>query len=257
MSAGTASAPGAGTPAAAEDAGLRMEGVTAGYLQHDVVLDDVTIEARSGKVTAVLGPNGSGKSTALRVLYGFLFPRAGRVTLDGRDVTGLAVDERLAAGIAFLPQGRSVFPRLTVEENLRLGAWRLRRRPAELRAAVDRMLERYSTLAKLRGREAGSLSGGQARLLEFGRTLILDPAVVLVDEPSVGLAPVLVDEVYQELGQIKEEQRTVLLVDQNVRSAVELADHVYTLAYGRNHLQGAKDEFTGRLDELIKAWLQL
>lgn len=257
MSAGTASAPGAGTPAAAEDAGLRMEGVTAGYLQHDVVLDDVTIEARSGKVTAVLGPNGSGKSTALRVLYGFLPPRAGRVTLDGRDVTGLAVDERLAAGIAFLPQGRSVFPRLTVEENLRLGAWRLRRRPAELRAAVDRMLERYPTLAKLRGREAGSLSGGQARLLEFGRTLILDPAVVLVDEPSVGLAPVLVDEVYQELARIKEEQRTVLLVDQNVRSAVELADHVYTLAYGRNHLQGAKDEFTGRLDELIKAWLQL
>jgi branched-chain amino acid transport system ATP-binding protein len=257
MSAGTASAPGAGTPAAAEDAGLRMEGVTAGYLQHDVVLDDVTIEARSGKVTAVLGPNGSGKSTALRVLYGFLPPRVGRVTLDGRDVTGLAVDERLAAGIAFLPQGRSVFPRLTVEENLRLGAWRLRRRPAELRAAVDRMLERYPTLAKLHGREAGSLSGGQARLLEFGRTLILDPAMVLVDEPSVGLAPVLVDQVYQELARIKEERRTVLLVDQNVRSAVELADHVYTLAYGRNHLQGAKDEFTGRLDELIKAWLQL
>jgi branched-chain amino acid transport system ATP-binding protein len=257
MSAGTASAPGAGTPTAAEDAGLRMEGVTAGYLQHDVVLDDVTIEARSGKVTAVLGPNGSGKSTALRVLYGFLPPRVGRVTLDGRDVTDLAVDERLAAGIAFLPQGRSVFPRLTVEENLRLGAWRLRRRPAELRAAVDRMLERYPTLAKLREQEAGSLSGGQARLLELGRTLILDPAVVLVDEPSVGLAPVLVDEVYQELARIKEEQRTVLLVDQNVRSAVELADHVYTLAYGRNHLQGAKDQFTGRLDELIKAWLQL
>jgi branched-chain amino acid transport system ATP-binding protein len=236
---------------------LRMEGVTAGYLRHDVVLDEVTLEARPGKVTAVLGPNGSGKSTALRVLYGFLTPRAGRVTLDGRDVTGLAVQERLAAGISFLPQGRSVFPRLTVEENLRLGAWRLRRRPAELRAAVDRMLERYPILAGLRGREAGSLSGGQARLLEFGRTLILDPAVVLVDEPSVGLAPVLVDQVYEELGRLKDERRTVLLVDQNVRAAVELADHVYTLAYGRNHMDGARDEFTDRLDELIKAWLRL
>jgi branched-chain amino acid transport system ATP-binding protein len=236
---------------------LRMEGVTAGYLRHDVVLDEVTLEARPGKVTAVLGPNGSGKSTALRVLYGFLTPRAGRVTLDGRDVTGLAVQERLAAGISFLPQGRSVFPRLTVEENLRLGAWRLRRRPAELRAAVDRMLERYPALAELRGREAGSLSGGQARLLEFGRTLILDPAVVLVDEPSVGLAPVLVDQVYEELGRLKDERRTVLLVDQNVRAAVELADHVYTLAYGRNHMDGARDEFTDRLDELIKAWLRL
>jgi branched-chain amino acid transport system ATP-binding protein len=234
-----------------------MDGVTAGYLRHDVVLDDVSLEARPGKVTAVLGPNGSGKSTALRVLYGFLAPRSGRVTLDGRDVTGLAVEERLAAGVSFLPQGRSVFPRLTVEENLRLGAWRLRRRPAELRAAVDRMLERYPVLAELRGREAGSLSGGQARLLEFGRTLILDPAVVLVDEPSVGLAPVLVDQVYEELGRLKDEQRTVLLVDQNVRAAVELADHVYTLAYGRNHMDGAKNEFTDRLDELIKAWLRL
>jgi branched-chain amino acid transport system ATP-binding protein len=246
-----------GTARAPTTTALRMDGITAGYLRHDVVLDDVSLEARPGKVTAVLGPNGSGKSTALRVLYGFLAPRSGRVTLDGRDVTGLAVEERLAAGVSFLPQGRSVFPRLTVEENLRLGAWRLRRRPAELRAAVDRMLERYPILAGLRGREAGSLSGGQARLLEFGRTLILDPAVVLVDEPSVGLAPVLVDQVYEELGRLKDERRTVLLVDQNVRAAVELADHVYTLAYGRNHMDGARDEFTDRLDELIKAWLRL
>ena len=237
--------------------GLRMEHVTAGYLSNDVVLDDVSLQARPGKVTAVLGPNGSGKSTSLRVMYGFLAPRSGRVTLDGREVTTLPVDERLAAGIAFLPQGRSLFPQLTVEENLRLGAWRLRRRPAELRTAVDAMFDRYPTLAELRGREAGSLSGGQARLLEFGRTLILDPAVVLVDEPSVGLAPVLVDEVYQELARLKAEGRTVLLVDQNVQAAVTLADHVYTLAYGRNHLDGAKDEFEDRLDELIKAWLRL
>jgi branched-chain amino acid transport system ATP-binding protein len=253
MNAGTAQAPGA--PAAT--GALRMEGVTAGYLRNDIVLEDVTIEARPGKVTAVLGPNGSGKSTSLRVMYGFLAPRSGRVTLGGRDVTGLAVEERLAAGISFLPQGRSVFPRLTVEENLRLGAWRLRRKPAWLRAAVDRMLERYPILAELRGREAGSLSGGQSRLLEFGRALILDPEVVLVDEPSVGLAPVLVDEVYQELARLKDENRTVLLVDQNVQAAVELADHVYTLAYGRNHMDGARDEFTEKLDDLIKTWLRL
>ena len=130
------------TPASAAEApattdGLRMEGVTAGYLRNDVVLEDVTIQARPGKVTAVLGPNGSGKSTSLRVMYGFLAPRSGRVLLDGRDVTGLAVEERLGAGISFLPQGRSVFPRLTVEENLRLGAWRLRRHQAELRDLIE------------------------------------------------------------------------------------------------------------------------
>jgi branched-chain amino acid transport system ATP-binding protein len=236
---------------------LRMDRVTAGYFGHDLVIRDVTLEARPGKVTALLGPNGSGKSTCLRVLYGFLPPRAGRVTVGERDLTGLPVEERLAAGIALLPQGRSLFPSLTVEENLRVGAWLLRRRPAALRAAVDAMFDRYPSLANLRRNQAGSLSGGQARLLEFGRTLILDPAIVLVDEPSVGLAPVLVGQVYEELARLKQEQRTVLLVDQNIQAAVELADHVYTLAYGENHLEGARDQFEGQLDELIRTWLRL
>jgi branched-chain amino acid transport system ATP-binding protein len=236
---------------------LRMERVTAGYLAHDLVLRDVTVEVRPGKVTALLGPNGSGKSTCLRVMYGFVPPRSGRVMLDGRDVTALPVEDRLAAGIALLPQGRSVLPGLTVEENLRLGAWLLRRRRAEHRAAVEAVLDRYPTLAELRGKPAGALSGGQARLLEFGRTLVLDPSVVLVDEPSVGLAPVLVDEVYQELARLKQEGRTVLLVDQNVHAAVDLADHVYTLAYGENHLEGARDQFEGQLDRLIREWLRL
>jgi branched-chain amino acid transport system ATP-binding protein len=236
---------------------LRMDRVSAGYFSHDLVVRDVTLEARPGMVTALLGPNGSGKSTCLRVLYGFLPPRAGRVTLGERDLTGLPVEERLAAGVALLPQGRSIFPQLTVEENLRLGAWLLRRRPAALRAAVDAMFDRYPSLAKLRRNQAGSLSGGQARLLEFGRTLILDPAVVLVDEPSVGLAPVLVGQVYEELARLKQERRTVLLVDQNIQAAVELADHVYTLAYGENHLDGARDQFEGQLDELIRTWLRL
>jgi branched-chain amino acid transport system ATP-binding protein len=236
---------------------LRMEQVTAGYLKHDVVLDGVTLSAQPGRVTAVLGPNGSGKSTALRVLYGFLTPRSGRVLLGDQDITALPVDQRLAAGIAFLPQGRSVFPQLTVEENLRLAAWLLKRRKRELAAAVARMLERYPVLGGLRHKPAGSLSGGQARMLEFGRTLILDPEVLLIDEPSVGLAPNLVDDVYEELARLKSEGRTILLVDQNVQAAVDLADHVYTLAYGRNHLEGARRAFAGQLDDLIKQWLRL
>jgi branched-chain amino acid transport system ATP-binding protein len=243
-------------PSAATRA-LRMDGVTAGYFKHDVVLDDVSLEARPGQATAVLGPNGSGKSTALRVLYGFLRPRGGRVLLGDEDFTDVPVGERLKAGVAFMPQGRSVFPQLTVEENLRLGAWLLHRRPRELETAVDAMLERYPALKELRRKPAGSLSGGQARLLEFGRTLILDPRVLLIDEPSVGLAPVLVDDVYQEIARLKQEGRTVLLVDQNVQAAVGQADYVYTLAYGRNHLEGAKSEFAGQLDELITKWLQL
>jgi branched-chain amino acid transport system ATP-binding protein len=236
---------------------LRMQGVTAGYLTNDLVLDGVTLAAQPGKVTAVLGPNGSGKSTSLRVLYGFLQPRQGRVLLGERDITGLPVGSRLAAGIAFLPQGRSLLPRLSVEENIRLGAWLLRRRRPELNAAVEAMFDRYPVLGKLRRRPAGLLSGGQARLLELARTLVLSPRVLLIDEPSVGLAPVLVDQVYEEIGQLKAEGRTILLVDQNVQAAVQLADYVYTLAYGRNHLDGARHEFADQLDELIEKWLQL
>ena len=150
-----------------------------------------------------------------------------------------------------------MFPGLTVAENLRLGAWQIRKDRARFEAAVEAMYERYPTLADMRARVAGSLSGGQARLLEFGRTLILDPAVLLIDEPSVGLAPVLVDEIYDEILRLKDDGRTILLVDQNVQAAVGLADHVYTLAYGKNHLDGARESFEGRLDGLIKQWLNL
>jgi branched-chain amino acid transport system ATP-binding protein len=236
---------------------LRLNGITAGYLANDIVLDDVSMRIEPAKVTVVLGPNGSGKSTALRIMSGFLGPRSGTVTLDDEDITHLNPGERLSRGIAVLPQGRSIFPELTVLDNLRLGAWQLRSDRAAFQDAVDAMLDRYEILGPLRSRMAGSLSGGQARMLEFARTLILKPSVILIDEPSVGLAPVLVDGVYDELERLKEEGRTILLVDQNVQAAVGLADQVYTLAYGRNHLEGARDGFEGQLDDLIKQWLNL
>ena len=236
---------------------LVLDKVTAGYFANDIVLDEVSMRVRPGKVTVVLGPNGSGKSTSLRIMSGFLKPRTGSITLGGEDISQLEPGERLARGIAVLPQGRSVFPELTVLENLQLGAWQLRADRDAFSAAVDAMLERYPTLGPLRSRAAGSLSGGQARILEFARTLILRPTVLLIDEPSVGLAPVLVDGVYDELERLKDEGRTILLVDQNVHAAVGLADQVYTLAYGRNHLEGARDGFEGQLDDLIKQWLNL
>lgn len=236
---------------------LRMDDVEAGYFDHDLVLQGVSLEARPGLVTAVLGPNGSGKSTSLRVLYGFLEPRSGRVTLDGEDMSGVPPHERLRRGIALLPQGRSTFPQMSVEENLVMGAWLLRDDAARRREAIERMYARYPKLADLRRRAAGSLSGGQQRMLEIARTLVLEPKVILVDEPSVGLAPILVDEVYEELARLKDEGRTILLVDQNVQAAVELADHVYTLAYGRNHLDGGREDFEGRLGEVIRSWLKI
>ena len=236
---------------------LRMDDVVAGYYDHDVVLDHVSLEVRPGRVTVVLGPNGSGKSTCLRVLAGFLRPRSGQVFLGDEDIVDLGPGQRHGRGVALLPQGRSVFPGLTVDENLRLGAWHIRRDRERFETAVEAMYARYPVLVKMKDRPAGSLSGGQARLLEFGRTLVLDPEVLLIDEPSVGLAPVLVDEIYDEIERLKADGRTILLVDQNVAAAVGLADHVYTLAYGKNHLEGSRDGFEGKLDGLIKQWLNL
>lgn len=241
--------------AAASAAALRLDDVTAGYYAHDVVLNAVTLEAIPNRVTAVLGPNGSGKSTALRVLAGFLAPRTGRVLLDERDITAVPTHDRLSMGIGFLPQGRSVFPRLSVEENLLVGAWHLRSRPAELRDAIALAFERYPTLVAKRTARAGSLSGGQQRLLEIARLLVTQPSVLLIDEPSAGLSPLLADVAYAEIARFREEGRTVLLVDQNVKAAIELADHVHVLAFGRNQSSGPVAEYSD-LDRLVRSWLR-
>jgi branched-chain amino acid transport system ATP-binding protein len=234
---------------------IRLEEVVAGYHRHDVVLDRVSIDALAGRVTVVLGPNGSGKSTALRVLAGFLRPRSGRVLLGDTDITDQPPHRRLSAGVGFLPQGRSVFPSLTVHENLLLGAWHLRRDKRALEDLTTAAYERYPTLASHRHRRAGALSGGQQRLLEIARLRATDPPVLLIDEPSAGLSPILADLAYREIAQMREEGRTVLLVDQNVRAAMELADHVHVLEYGRNESSGPRSDY-GDLDRLVREWLR-
>jgi branched-chain amino acid transport system ATP-binding protein len=236
---------------------LEMQNVVAGYYEHDLVLKDVVLKARPQEVTVILGPNGSGKSTALRVLYGILTPRTGRVLLGEQDITEVAPHRRPELGMVFLPQGRSIFPELTVHENLEMGGWVLRHNQRQLQDAVEAMYERYPVLKDVRMKPAGDLSGGQQRILEFGRLLVSDPSIILIDEPSAGLAPTLVDEVYDEIARLKEERRTIVLVDQNVRPAVELAEYIYTLEFGCNHMEGRKDAFEEELEALIREWLRL
>ena len=235
---------------------LIMRHIEAGYYEHDLVLNEVTITARPDKVTVILGPNGSGKSTALRVLYGILRPRRGQVLLNNQDITTVPSHQRLDLGIALLPQGRSTFPDMTVQENLEVGGWTLRNNRQKLAAAVEAIYERYPILKDLRYRLAGGLSGGQQRIVEIARMMVSDPKILLIDEPSVGLAPLLVKQIYEEIAKFKEEQRTILLVDQNVQAAVEMADYVYTLDYGRNHLEGDRNEFEGKLSALVREWLR-
>lgn len=236
---------------------LEMRDVVAGYGASDVVLDGVSLEVRPGRITAVLGPNGSGKSTALRTLYGLTRIRSGAVTLDDEPIADLPVHERLRRGVALLPQGHSVFPELTVEENLLIGCWILGSDRARIASALERTWDRYPMLADHRSTHAGALSGGQQRLLEIARLVITEPGILLIDEPSVGLAPVLVDGVYDEIERLKATDTTILLVDQNVEAAIGLADHVYILEYGRNAAEGEVGDFDSDVGRIVEEWLQV
>lgn len=234
---------------------LVCRGVTSGYTREVPILKGVELEARTGLVTVIIGPNGAGKSTLLRTIYGYIRPSEGEITHDGTSLVGIPPARMLEHGIAYLLQGRSTFPAMTVEENLELGAWTIRKDRARVAQAFERIYARYPQLREFRRRPAGALSGGQQRLLEVARLTMTGPRTLLLDEPSVGLMPKLVDEVYDEIARLKEDRYTILIVDQNVKQAIEIADWVYVLNLGENSHQGPVEGFRQRLDEIVREWL--
>lgn len=236
-------------------AALRLEEVIAGYIPGHPVLRGVNLRAEPGRLTVVLGPNGAGKSTVLKAASGFLTPVSGRVVQGDDDISRLPAHRHLDRGIALLPQGRSTFPELSVQENLDLGGWLWHGDRARMRRGVEKVLARYPALAELRRKPAGSLSGGQQRQLEIARLLVTDPTTLLIDEPSAGLSPILAAQVYRELAALKAEGRTILLVDQDVRAAIEIADYVYVLNSGRNDIEGDRSAFEGDLGTMVRGWL--
>jgi branched-chain amino acid transport system ATP-binding protein len=196
---------------------------------------DVTVE--EGGVVAILGPNGAGKTTALRALCGMV-RASGRIVFDGRSLVGMPTERIVRLGVAHVPEGRGTFPALTVEENLRLGAY-VRRDPAAVRADLERWYDIFPRLSDRRRQPAANLSGGEQQMLAIARALLLRPRLLLLDEPSLGLAPMVTRELFGVLARIKLEQRTtMLLVEQNANLALELADHAYVLEAGRTVLQG-------------------
>lgn len=234
---------------------LTISDVAAGYIPSQPVLRGVSLRAEPGRITVVLGPNGAGKSTLLKVAAGFLPPASGSVRLGEQDIGSLPVHRHIGCGIALLSQGRSTFPELSVIENIELGGWSLRSDRSRLKAAVEAMLTRYPHLRALRDRPAGSLSGGQQRAVEIARLLVSNPSVLLIDEPSVGLSPIVATQVYKELLALRDEGRTILLVDQDVRAAIRVADYVYVLNSGRNEIEGDKSAFEGDLGAIVRGWL--
>ncbi|MGD9110829.1 MAG: ABC transporter ATP-binding protein [Desulfobacterales bacterium] len=234
---------------------LEVKNVTSGYVKEVPILSDVSIVAKGGALTGIIGPNGAGKSTLLKTIYGYLRPSQGDVYHDGRSIKGLKPDQMLGQGIAHLIQGHSVFPAMTVEENLELGGWIIKQDRRALASALDEVYEHFPVLKNKRQMVAGALSGGEQRTLEIARLTMTRPRTILIDEPSVGLMPKLVDTVYEEIVNLKTKGFTILMVDQKVHKCLEVTDYVYVLRLGQNSHHGPKEEFVDSIEDIIKEWI--
>ncbi|MBC2735890.1 MAG: ABC transporter ATP-binding protein [Desulfobacteraceae bacterium] len=234
---------------------IEAENLTVSYYGDIDILKDVSFEAEEGRITTIIGPNGAGKSTLLKTLYGLLIPKTGTIRFRGKSITGLKVHRFIHTGIAYVPQLRSIFPDLTVRENLELGTWIFKKDRKRVDRAIDEVCERFPILGEKRKTRAGLLSGGQQKILEIGRSLLTRPSVCLLDEPTATLAPRIAEQIYRTMVDLKSEKITVVMVDQRVRQAFDVSDHLYILELGRNKASGTRHEFEGSLKEMIKGWL--
>ena len=212
------------------DTCIEFDGVVAGYKDF-MILNNLSFKVKKASITLLLGPNGAGKSTVLKTLFGLLRPRQGRVMLDGVDITGQSQVELLARGIAFVPQGRNLFGQLTVYQNLELGGITLGAKTTHER--IPEVLEFFPRVKERIHSQASALSGGEQKQLEIGRALLLRPKVLLIDEPSIGLSPIVVHDVFKLLRKLVEQGTTVLMVEQNVKSALKVSDDAIALESGR------------------------
>jgi branched-chain amino acid transport system ATP-binding protein len=214
---------------------IEFQRVVAGYSPTLTILNELSFVAREREITLLIGPNGAGKSTALKTLFGLLTPRSGDIRVDEKSVVGTAPREMLAMGVAFVPQGRNLFGSLSVLHNLELGGITLPR--ALLDERMREVLERFPRIRERLGNQASTLSGGEQKQLEIGRALLLRPRVLLIDEPSIGLSPLISQEVFRLLRALADGGTTVLMVEQNVRSALNFADRALVLEMGRLALE--------------------
>jgi ABC-type branched-subunit amino acid transport system ATPase component len=217
-----------------QEAVLRVEGVTAGYGGLPII-EQVSITARRGAITAIVGPNGAGKSTLLKAVAGLIRPTAGRIWVDGRDITGLPPEVVVRRGIAYVPQVENVFPDLTIRENLDMGGYI---RKSGVRERIEQLFEYFPDLKVAAHRHASTLSGGQRTMLALARGLMVDPAVLILDEPSVGLSPRFQGMIWEQIERIRSTNVALLIVEQNTRETLRHAQWAYVLVLGENRLEG-------------------
>jgi branched-chain amino acid transport system ATP-binding protein len=218
---------------------IEFDDVVAGYKDF-MILNNLSLQARRGSITLLLGPNGAGKSTVLKTLFGLLKVRNGRIKLDGEDITGSTSRQLLDKGIAFVPQGRNLFGQLTAWQNLELGGITLGMKTTHER--MPEVLEFFPRVKERLHSPAAALSGGEQKQLEIGRALLLRPKVILIDEPSIGLSPMVVGDVFKLLRKLADQGTTVLMVEQNVKSALKISDEAIALESGRRVLQTTASE---------------
>jgi len=217
------------------DSVLSLEGVIAGYGKMSI-LNETTAHIRKARITTLIGPNGAGKSTLFKTVFGLLPVRAGTVRFDGAETTNWSPRRLLEAGMCYVPQGRNIFPELSVRHNLELGGVSLADQ-SHLQQRIEAMMARFPALREKAAHQAGTLSGGQQKLLEVARGLLLDPKLILIDEPSIGLSPLLVAEVFAILKSLRDNGVTILLIEQNARQALEMSDYGLVLEQGQTRIE--------------------
>ena len=226
---------------------LEVNNLTVSYGSIQAI-KGISLMVKEGEIVALIGSNGAGKSTALMTISGIIRPRSGSITFDGREIHRLAPERIVEAGISQVPEGRRIFPSLTVKENLEMGAFS--RKGTDIAGAIEHIVEIFPILGERQYQHAGTLSGGEQQMLAIGRALMAKPRLLMLDEPSLGLAPVLVERIFETIASIKQSGTTILLVEQNANIALDIADRGYVLETGELVLEGTSSELIS--NELIK-----
>lgn len=240
MDANRASSPtNGGTGTATLEPVMRASGLVAGYLPGVNILNGCDLECFPGELIGIIGPNGAGKSTLLKALFGLVSVREGAVTLDGEDITNMKANKLVQAGVGFVPQSNNVFPSLSIEENLQMGLYL---RPKKFSERLEVIYDLFPVLGQRKGQRAGSLSGGERQSVAMARALMMDPKVLLLDEPSAGLSPVRQDETFIRTRRINKAGVSIIMVEQNARRCLQICDRGYVLDQGRNAYSGTGKE---------------
>jgi branched-chain amino acid transport system ATP-binding protein len=231
---------------------LKVENVTSGYVEGIDILTDVSLEIKEGIITGMIGPNGAGKSTLLKAIFAFLHARQGKILFEGHEIQNCLASQLKWMGMSYVPQGFSTFPQLTIEDNLLLGAWIFRQKRNLLKQRLNEVYDFFPLLRERRKEKSNCLSGGILRMLSIGKEIMTKPKLLLIDEPSEGLAPKIVKEIYNFMTKIREQGTTIFLVDQNILKALEVSDYMYLLEMGQIKQEGPKEAFEENIREIIR-----